>query len=140
VKPAVRLDVVVKLRERDEERARRELAEAQQHAQSAASALDEVQRRSRTGERTRGTAADWLLADTAAVRAREDIRRAELVVRTADQKLGASRQRYAGVHARVEVMRKVADARRGDIVAEAEAVERKSEDESARLLYLRRSA
>lgn len=138
VKPAVRLDVVVRLRERDEDRARRELAEAQRQAELAASALSDMKRRSSVVPRERGTAAEWLLADTAAVRAREDVRRAEVVVRTADQKLGASRKSYAGVHARVEVMRKVADARRGELVAEADASERKAQDENARLLYLRR--
>jgi flagellar export protein FliJ len=138
VKPAVRLDVVVKLREREEDRARRELAEAQRQADQALRALSDVQQRLHAGPRERGSAAEWLLADTAAVRAREDIKRAEVVVRTADQKLGVSRKSYAGVHARVEVMRKVADSRRGEIVAEAEASERKAQDENARLLFLRR--
>jgi flagellar export protein FliJ len=138
VKPAVRLDVVVKLREREEDRARRELAEAQRQSDQALRTLTDLQQRQYTGPRERGSAAEWLLADTAAVRAREDVRRAEVVVRSADQKLGATRKSYVGVRARVEVMRKVADSRRDELVAEADASERKAQDENARLLFLRR--
>ncbi len=138
VKPAVRLDVVVKLRERDEERARLDLAEAQRQAQQAAAALNEVQRRSVIPARARGTAAEWLMADAAAVRAREDVRKAEVVARAADQKLGVSQKRYAGVLARVEVMRKVADARRDELLAAADRVESKLLDEAAQLMYVRR--
>jgi flagellar biosynthesis chaperone FliJ len=138
VKPAVRLDVVVKLRERDEEKARIQLAEAQRQAMAAAQALDEVQRRAVIPARARGTAAEWLMADVAAVRAREDVRKAEVVAKAADQKLGAQQKHYAGALAKVEVMRKVADARRDELLAAADRVEAKVLDEAARLMYVRR--
>jgi flagellar export protein FliJ len=137
MKPAVRLDTVVKLKERDEDRARRELADAQSTAAAAARALSEAQTRARGEGRQRGTAAEWLLADSAHVRALQEVRKAETVVRAADEKVGASRLRFVGARNTAEAMRRVADARRAEVVREAESLERKQLDEVSMLLFVR---
>ncbi len=136
-KPATRLDAVVKLRERDEDKARLELADAQRKTAAAEAELRTAEEKARRDERASGTAALWLMADAAHARALVEARQAERVVRTAHEQLGASRQRFSSAHARAEAMRRVAETRRAEIISEADAKERKGQDEMAMLLYMR---
>jgi hypothetical protein len=129
--------VVVKLKERDEDRARKDLATAQTAALAATAALSVARDTAHREERKRGSAAEWLLADSANLRALADVRRAETAARAADEKLGQSRQRYVGARANAEAMRRAADARRSEVVLEAEKAERKAMDEAAVLLFAR---
>lgn len=137
MKPATRLDAVVKLRERDEDKARLDLSEAQRKALQAEAALREAMERARADERARGTAADWLLADVAHTRALGDARHAEHQVRAANEQLGARRTQYTSAHARAEAMRRLAETRRAEIIRDAEVRERKLLDEAAMLAYVR---
>jgi flagellar export protein FliJ len=137
VKPRTRLDAVVKLRERDEDRARRDLAEAQRHAQAAEKALHDAQLRARHDARSSGTAAHWELADHAHARALVEARQAERTARAATERLGSTRTHYVGAHKRAEAVRKVVEVRRAELVSQAEASERKHLDEIATLLFTR---
>ncbi len=137
MKPATRLDAVVKLRERDEDEARSHLAEAQRRAAAAHAALEAARARAQTDERRAGSAAEWLLADAAHGRALVEARQAETQARASQEALGASRNRFAGAHARAEAMRRLAEVRRSEIISEHESRERKALDEAATLIYLR---
>jgi flagellar biosynthesis chaperone FliJ len=138
VKPAIRLDAVVKLREKDEERVRVELAEAQRAATAAERAATTARLRAREDERGRGMAAEWDLADHAHFRALREAVVAERAHHTACERLTTTRQKYATAYKRAETIRRVADARRADIVAEADSKERKELDEIGMLLHVRR--
>jgi flagellar export protein FliJ len=135
MKPATRLDAVVQLRERDEDRARKELSQAQRLARAAESALEQARRRASTDERGRGTAADWLLADVAHTRALVEARQAEHQARAAQEQLGARRHQFTTAHARAEAIRRLAETRRAEIVRDIESRERKALDEAAILAF-----
>jgi flagellar export protein FliJ len=137
VPPKTRLDAVVKLRERDEDRARRELAEAQRQAQAAEQALRDAETRARHDARSSGTAADWALADHAHARALVEARQAERAAKAATDRLGSSRSHYVGMRARAEAVRRIVEVRRAEIVSQAETAERKQLDEIATLLFNR---
>lgn len=132
-----RLDVVVRLRERDEDKARRELAEAQRRALAAEQALRDAEAQARRDERARGRAMDWELVEAAHTRALAAARQAEHAAHAASEHVGSTRVRFLGAHARAEAMRRVVEARRWEMVREAEMAERKILDEVATLLYVR---
>lgn len=138
MKPKTRLDAVVKLRERDEDRARLDLAEAHRLVLAADRTAREAADVARQDDRARGCAADWQLAEHAHARALVEARQAERACHAASEKLGSSRQRYVGAHARAEALRRVVEARRFEVVREAEATERKHLDEVAMLQFVRR--
>jgi flagellar export protein FliJ len=137
VPPKTRLDAVVKLRERDEDKARRDLADAQRHAQAADQALRDAESKARHDARARGTAAHWELADHAHARALVEARQAERAANAATERLGSSRTHYAGVRARAEAARRIVEVRRAEVVSQAESAERKQLDEIATLLFTR---
>jgi flagellar export protein FliJ len=135
VKPKLRLDAVVKLRERDEDQAQRDLAVAQRQAHDAQEQLREAARRARHDGRGKGSAAHWDLVDHAHARALHDERQAERAAEVATEKVGASRVQYLGLRARAEAVRRVVEVRRAEIVEAAESAERKVLDELATLLH-----
>lgn len=131
----MRLDAVVSLRERDEDKARREMGEAQLQAKAAAEALEAAEAHARHDARKKGRAVDWELAEVAHVRALIDHRVAERAVTGATEKLGSTRKRYVGAHAKADALRRIVDARRVDQDREAATAEQKSLDEIAALLF-----
>lgn len=137
VKPATRLDAVVKLREKDEERARLELAEAQRQAAAAERAAAAARDRAKQDLRARGSAAEWELTELGHFRALRDAAVAERTAQAASQKVVASRQSWGTAYKKAESMRRVADARRAEIVSEIETKERKELDEIGTQIYLR---
>jgi flagellar export protein FliJ len=135
VKPRIRLDAVVKLRERDEDKAQRELAEAQRQARDAQERLAQAEQQARRDERRKGSAAHWDLVDHAHARALYEARQAERAAQTATEKVGSSRTEYLGLRARAEAVRRVVQVRRTELAEEAESAERKHLDELATLLH-----
>ena len=137
MKPPIRLDAVVKLREKDEERVRIELAEAQRAAAAAQSAAQAARARAREDERGGGNAALWDLTEHAHFRALREAAQADRLAHAAGERLTTTRQKYATAYKRAETIRRVADARRSEIVAEADSKERKELDEIGMLLHVR---
>ncbi len=137
VKPATRLDAVVKLREKDEERARRELADAQRNAVAAETAAAAARDRAKQDLRGRGSAAQWELTEIGHFRALRDAAVAERAAHAAGEKVVATRQNWGAAYKKAESMRRVAEARRDEIIAEAETKERKEFDEIGAMLHLR---
>jgi flagellar export protein FliJ len=136
VKPATRLDVVVKLRERDEEQARAALAESERAAKAAAEAARRAAEQTRKDSRTSGSAALWVMHDAAHGRALHDAAEAEKVSGAADQHLVKSRSQYSSAYKRAETIRRVAETRRSELIAEIEGRERKEFDEIGVLLHV----
>ncbi len=137
VSPKLRLDAVVKLRERDEDRARRELADAQRQAADADRALHDANALARLDERGRGSAAEWQIAEAAHWRGIVEQRQAEGAARAAGERLGRSQAHYSGVRARAEVVRRVVAGRRHEIVRQAAVAEQKTLDSLALVLHRR---
>jgi flagellar export protein FliJ len=137
VKPATRLDVVVKLREQDEERAQTLLADSERAAKLAAEHAAAAQERARHDGRKSGSAADWMMLDAAHGRARQEAANAAHAATAADAKLAASRDHYSTAYQRAETIRRVAETRRSEMIAEYEAKERKELDEIAVLRFAR---
>jgi hypothetical protein len=129
VKPATRLDVVVKLREQDEERSRLALADSERAAKRAAEEAAAARDRARQDHRGRGSAAEWMLLEAAHSRALNDAQKADEAAGAAQNKLVAVRAEYSRAYQRAETIRRVADTRRAEIIAEAEQKERKELDE-----------
>ena len=137
VKPVVRLDAVVKLRERDESRARLDLAQAQQRASAAEKTAEEARTRAQKDNRRRGRAAEWVLAEVSHAESLRHAARAERAAQAAGQQLQSSRQSYNSAYRRAESLRRLAETRRAELVAEGDRQERKHLDEIGILLHLR---
>jgi flagellar protein FliJ len=137
VKPQTRLDVVVKLREKDEERARVELAEAQRAAAAAERAAAAAKAAAKVDLRGRGSAAQWELTEIGHFAALRAAAIAEKTAVAATEKVATTRNNWGTAYKRAESMRRVADARRAEIIAEQDSKERKELDEIGTQLYLR---
>jgi flagellar biosynthesis chaperone FliJ len=135
VKRKMRLDAVVMLRERAEDKARLELAEAQTKAMAASQALQAAAARIRRDERKSGRAVDWDVAESAHARVLVEHRIAEREATDATQKLGSTRELYVGARAKAEALRRIVDARRVELVREEDSAEQKQLDELATLLH-----
>ncbi|HEY0713833.1 MAG TPA: hypothetical protein VGF45_14230 [Polyangia bacterium] len=136
MKPATRLDVVVKLRERDEEQARRALADSERAAKAAAEAARHAAEHARKDHRGAGSAAFWQMHDAAHGRALHEAAEAEKAAGMAEQHLVKSRGQYSSAYKRAETIRRVAETRRSELIAEIEGRERKELDEIGVLLHV----
>ncbi len=123
--PKSRLDPVVRLQEHRENRSLADLADANQKSSKADAALKEARLRTASDSRVPGNAADWLLAETAHARALGEAASAQRNAHQASEIAGGARVQYLAVHARTEALRRVAEARRSEIVIESSRTERK---------------
>ena len=138
-KPALRLDAVVKLRETEEDRARIQLAEAHRQVEAATRAAAAARARAREDSRRSGNAAEWQLAESAHFQALREASQADHAAAAAGEKLSTTRQHYNSAYKRAEGIRRVAESRRAELIAEAELAERKQLDEVGVLMYRRAS-
>jgi len=117
MRPKTRLDPVVKLEEKKEERRFLEMAAAGRMVVSANEALTGARQAASADHRRTSTALDWQLAELAHARTLAEVRSAEHAVAAATEAEGTSRALYAQAHSKAEALRRVADARVGEIVA-----------------------
>ncbi len=127
----------MKLRELDEDKARLALAEAQRQVQTAEQDLVAARARARDDERHRGPAAEWQLAEAAHFEALRKASQAERAVRAATEKLTLTRRSYTTAYTRAEGIRRVAETRRAELIAEASDRQAKQLDELGLLLHFR---
>jgi flagellar biosynthesis chaperone FliJ len=137
VAPATRLDPVLRLKERDEQRAARELARAAAETVSARERLDASATRARRDERRDGPAREWLIVEAAHGRALVELSRDATRVRESGARERAARGVCADVHRRTETVRRAVEVRRREIREERARAERRSFDEIAALLFNR---
>ena len=88
MRPRTRLDPVIKIEEKNEERKLHEMAAANRKVKSAEEALLGARDAARTDHRRSAPATDWLLAEIAHTRALSDVRNAERAVKSATARGG----------------------------------------------------
>lgn len=133
--PTTRLDVLVKLRERDEEKAERAVADAQRAALAARARLTEAQALARTDARGALDVASWGLVEAAHGRAREEAERAARLVKDAQARETEARSAHVDAHRRTEAVRRAADGRRVELVREAETRDQRRVDDLTTMLF-----
>lgn len=124
-----RLDPLVRLREREEERARLGLARALESVAAARSVLERAVELARRDALEAGSAADWELRQLAHERALRAVREAEDALAQAQRGAEEARTACEEAHRRTEAVRRVAEARREEALAELDRQERKLMDE-----------
>jgi flagellar protein FliJ len=134
-----RLDAVVTVRERSEEKALRQVVEAEARAKTAAEKAEALRAATLVDHRRTADAATWELLETAHVRAISDARRAQKDAEQAQAQVGQVRLVYTAAHQQAEVVRRVADARREEAQKEIDRAEDKQLDEVASLLWFRKA-
>jgi flagellar export protein FliJ len=134
-----RLDSVVQVREREEDKVLRQVVDAEAKAKVAAEKAEILKKLAQLDARKAGNAATWEMTETAHVRALADARRAEKDVERSQQEVAKVRVLYTAAHQRAEVVRRVAETRRDEERRELERVEGKALDEVASLLWYRKA-
>ncbi|BDG08003.1 flagellar export protein FliJ [Anaeromyxobacter paludicola] len=133
--PKTRLDKLVKLRDRSEETALAHLARAQASLSRARENLEGALTRARSDERSAGQAALWMLVEAAHTRDLHGVRIAEQAVASAADGEARARASYGDARQQAEVVRRIADRKRAELVKEEERRERKVLDELATIRF-----
>jgi len=134
-----RLDAVVQVRERAEEKALLKVVEAENQAKVALERAEALRLAALKDQRKPGDAATWELAESAHVRALADARRAQKEAERVQAEVSKVRVVYTSAHQQAEVVRRVAETRRDEQRREAERTEDKALDEVASLLWYRKA-
>jgi flagellar biosynthesis chaperone FliJ len=129
MRPRTRLDPVIKIEEKNEERKLHEMAAANRKVKSAEEALLGARDAARTDHRRSATATDWLLAEIAHTRALSDVRNAERAMKSATAEEGATRAAYTVAHSKAEALRRVAQTRVDEILSAREKAESRELDD-----------
>lgn len=134
-----RLDAVVTLREREEDRKAEALAKAEREARAAAERAAQARLHALKDERSRTDSARWAVVELAHHRALLEAHRAESQAAQARSSADGARVQYTAAHQQAEVVRRVAEHRREDARRELNRVEDKHLDEMATLLFSRKA-
>ena len=135
MRPKTRLDPVIKIEERKEERKLAEMAAAGRQVTFAEKALVSAQAQARADHRRSASASDWQLAELAHARALVDVHSAEHAVRSAHVATTTTRDAYRAVHSKAEALRRVAAARVEEILTSRAKAEGKELDELGVLTF-----
>jgi len=133
------LDTVVRLREREEEKAAQSVAKAESAVRLAVERRDEAHARQMQDDRARRDVSDWETSELAHHRALADEKSAEKELEQARRTASQVRATYTSAHQRAEGVRRVADARRQESIREENRVEAKQLDEVASLRFNRKA-
>lgn len=126
---AKRLDVVVQLKARSEEKAQRAFGEALGQVAKAKAAVEEAHRQAQRDHRGQGSAAEWMMVDAARGRSLQVLRSTQKVLDQANVAAEKKRALYTQAHQATEVVRRVADVRRAEDVFEENKKEARTLDE-----------
>jgi flagellar biosynthesis chaperone FliJ len=129
----VRLDVVVKVKQREEDRRLERFSKDLRQVEAARDALQQAQRAANTDNRVTGLAAVWSLEEAARQRAVAQVANAKARLDEAAKAAEASRSEWAKARNSAEAVRRVADARRDEVVRELNRRETRDLDELALL-------
>jgi flagellar export protein FliJ len=135
-----RLDTVVKVKERAEEKAAHDLAQAESAVRAAREKMEQAHERAQADFRARHDVAHWEAQELAQHRALAEEKAAEREVAHARKKALEVRAVFTDARQRAEVVRRVADSRRDEARREADRQESKQLDEVASVLFVRKSA
>lgn len=134
-----RLDAVVRVREREEERALESVAKAEARARAASERVEQLMAAANTDARAKGDASTWQLVEAAQVKALADAKRAQVERDRLQLEVAKVRVVYTSAHQKAEVVRRAAEHRREDQRREEARVEDKALDEVASMLWFRRA-
>lgn len=135
-----RLDVVVKVKERAEEKAGQALANAERAVRSAQERLEVAKARTSQDSRARADVSQWAVQELAHHRALLDANKAKQEVDQLKKAAETVRAHYVSANRAAEVVRRVADARRDELMKEAARNEDKQLDEAASMLWFRKAS
>ena len=134
-----RLDVVVNLRERAEKQALEALGEAVKATVACQAVLRAAEARARLDGRKPGRVELWVLDEAAQQRALQEVRHyAELLARAREFE-AAARAKHLQAYKQAEVIRRLAETRKKEILEAAEKREAKALDEIASQRHHRKS-
>lgn len=130
-----RLDVVVRVREREEQQRLEKLGQLQRAEVEAAERARLAAERAKQGPDSAMDAARWLVEEQGRHRSVLEARRARRQADQAKTETDRARAQYTVAYQRAEVVRRVADARRAEYRAEADRKETRAEDDVAALAF-----
>jgi flagellar biosynthesis chaperone FliJ len=133
----VKLDVVVKVKAREEERKLEALSASRQRVEAARQALRDARARADAELTGGGRAADFCVHESARARSLELVKQAQAKLDAAVEAETAARAAWMAARSQADAVRRVADARRAELLRESEARERKSADELTLLRFAR---
>lgn len=134
-----RLDAVVKVREREEDKAAQTMAKAESAVRAAQQKLDAAHERSMVDHRSKNDVSQWEVQELAQRRALADERVAQKELVAVQRAAVEVRHLYTKAHQQAEVVRRVADARREEQARDEARKETKQLDEVASLLFVRKA-
>lgn len=137
VKRPVRLDGVVRVKELSEERARKQLALAQNSARQAKAEAEQAHQRMLQESRGPGKSEFWEMAESATERARAEHKKALERVEQAESAVDKARAEHLVARTKAEAVRRVAEARRSELDLEFERKETRRLDEVASIRFWR---
>ncbi|GMU58383.1 MAG: hypothetical protein AMXMBFR34_01460 [Myxococcaceae bacterium] len=125
----VRLDVVVKVKAREEDKRLEAMAQAVRQVEVARSALRDAQAQADRDLSGRGVAADFCVYEAARARALEAVKRARLAVGAAEKAVESTRAAWVTARSQTDAVRRVADTRRAEVRQLADRQERRAGDD-----------
>ncbi|MFT3709068.1 MAG: flagellar FliJ family protein [Archangium sp.] len=134
-----RLDVVVQVKERVEEKAGLALAKAETAVRSAQDRLEVAKQNAKADHRARGDVSQWEMQELAHRRALSDVSKANKEVESLKKSAETVRAHFVNANRAAEVVRRVADARRDELMKEQARNEDKQLDEAASMLWFRKT-
>jgi flagellar biosynthesis chaperone FliJ len=134
-----RLDAVVEVKEREEDKAATVLARAEVAAQAASQKAVEARQLAMRDFRARNDIAQWEMMELAHHRALSEARKAEKEAERLRQAATTARTGYTVAHQKAEVVRRVADHRREEAAAALNRAEDKENDDAATLMFSRKA-
>lgn len=133
----VRLDVVVKVKAREEEKCLEAMAGALRQVEAAKAALQQAEDEANRDLLGCGVAADFCVYEAARARALEVVKRARAVLDAAKQAAEDTRVAWMTARTQADAVRRVADARRAEVHQLNEVRERRTADDLTLLRYAR---
>ena len=134
-----RLDSVVQVKERVEEKAGQALARAESAVSAAKTKVEEARRTASQDFRARSDISQWEMTELAHHRAIADAKKAQKDLEVLQKSAVTVRAAYVSAHQSAEVVRRVATSRREDATLELNRREDKALDEAASLMHFRRA-
>jgi flagellar export protein FliJ len=134
-----RLDAVVQVKERVEEKAGQALAKAESAVTTAKERVEAARRTAAQDFRARSDISQWEVTELAHHRAVADAKKAQKDLEVLQKSALTVRATYISAHQSAEVVRRVANTRREEAQRELNRVEDKALDEAASLLHFRRA-
>jgi flagellar export protein FliJ len=134
-----RLDSVVQVKERVEEKAGQALARAEIAVTAAKSKVEEARQAASQDFRARADIAQWEVTELAHHRAITDAKKAQQDLEALQKSAQVVRATYLSAHQSAEVVRRVATSRREELTRELNKAEDKALDEAASMLLFRRA-